>query len=106
PQLLVEHAYNPIHRRYQYDPAGELVRTLDKLRGEIKYEYEYEANGQLHSRGTGKLVDSEEFRYDAAANRLNFNTSRFDHVKDNRLKQRRDQEYTYDAWGNLIEKRS
>ena len=42
--LLVEHAYNPIHRRYQYDPAGELVRTLDKLRGEIKYEYE--ANGQ------------------------------------------------------------
>src|SRR5690606_19205655 len=46
--LLVEHAYNPIHRRYQYDPAGELVRTLDKLRGEIKYEYE--ANGQLRSR--------------------------------------------------------
>ncbi|MEE4928025.1 RHS repeat-associated core domain-containing protein, partial [Pseudomonas alliivorans] len=104
PQLLVEHAYNPIHRRYQYDPAGELVRTLDKLRGEIQYEYE--ANGQLHSRDTGKLVDSEEFRYDAAANRLNFNTSRFDHVKDNRLKQWRDQEYRYDAWGNLIEKRS
>ncbi|MEE5054473.1 RHS repeat-associated core domain-containing protein, partial [Pseudomonas alliivorans] len=104
PQLLVEHAYNPIHRRYQYDPAGELIRTLDKLRGEIKYEYE--ANGQLHSRDTGKLVDSEEFRYDAAANRLNFNTSRFDHVKDNRLKQWRDQEYSYDAWGNLVEKRS
>ncbi|VVP52913.1 hypothetical protein PS854_05446 [Pseudomonas fluorescens] len=60
PDLLVEHAYNPIHRRHQYDPAGELTRTLDKLRGEIKYEYE--ANGQLHSRDTGKLVDSEEFR--------------------------------------------
>ncbi len=104
PELLVEHAYNPIHRRHQYDPAGELIRTLDKLRGEIKYEYE--ANGQLHSRDTGKLVDSEEFRYDAAANRLNFNTSQFDHVKDNRLKQWRDQEYAYDAWGNLIEKRS
>jgi RHS repeat-associated protein len=100
----VEHAYNPIHRRHQYDPAGELTRTLDKLRGEIKYEYE--ANGQLHSRDTGKLVDSEEFRYDAAANRLNFNTSQFDHVKDNRLKRWRDQEYAYDAWGNLIEKRS
>jgi RHS repeat-associated protein len=51
-------------------------------------------------------VDSEEFRYDAAANRLNFNTSQFDHVKDNRIKQWRDQEYAYDAWGNLIEKRS
>ncbi len=101
---MVEHAYNPIHRRHQYDPAGELTRTHDKLRGEIKYDYE--ANGQLHSRDTGKLVDSEEFRYDAAANRLNFNTSQFDHVKDNRIKQWRDQEYAYDAWGNLVEKRS
>ncbi|KPX41046.1 hypothetical protein ALO37_05113, partial [Pseudomonas savastanoi pv. glycinea] len=36
----VEHAYNPIHRRYEYDPAGELSRTLDKLRGETHYEYE------------------------------------------------------------------
>ncbi len=102
--LLVEHAYNPIHRRYQYDPAGELVRTLDRLRGEIKYEYE--ANGQLRSRDTGSLVGSEEFRYDAAANRLDFNARQFDKVKDNRIKQWRDQEYRYDPWGNLIEKRS
>ncbi|HGY9626243.1 TPA: RHS repeat-associated core domain-containing protein, partial [Pseudomonas putida] len=102
--LLVEHAYNPIHRRYQYDPAGELVRTLDKLRGEVKYEYE--ANGQLRSRDTGSLIGSEEFRYDAAANRLDFNARQFDKVKDNRIKQWRDQEYSYDPWGNLIEKRS
>jgi len=102
--LLVEHAYNPIHRRYQYDPAGELVRTLDKLRGEIKYGYE--ANGQLRSRDTGSLVGSEEFRYDAAANRLDFNARQFDKVKDNRIKRWRDQEYRYDPWGNLIEKRS
>jgi len=100
--LLVEHAYNPIHRRYQYDPAGELVRTLDKLRGEIKYEYE--ANGQLHSRDTGSLVGSEEFRYDAAANRLDFNARQFEKVQDNRIKRWRDQEYRYDPWGNLIEK--
>ncbi|WP_313318754.1 RHS repeat-associated core domain-containing protein, partial [Pseudomonas sp.] len=102
--LLVEHAYNPIHRRYQYDPAGELVRTLDKLRGEIKYEYE--ANGQLRSRDTGSLVGSEEFRYDPAANRLDFNARQFDKVRDNRIKQWRDHEYRYDPWGNLIEKRS
>ncbi len=77
--LLVEHAYNPIHRRYQYDPSGELVRTLDKLRGEIKYEYE--ANGQLHSRDTGSLVGSEEFRYDPAANRLDFNARQLEKVR-------------------------
>ncbi len=56
------------------------------------------------ARNTGRVVDGEEFRYDAAANRLNFNTSRFDHVKDNRLKQWANHEYKYDAWGNLIEK--
>ncbi|MBX6438855.1 DUF6531 domain-containing protein, partial [Pseudomonas syringae group genomosp. 3] len=102
PERYVEHAYNSIHRRYEYDPAGELSRTLDKLRGETRYEYE--ANGQLLARNNGLIVDGEEFRYDAAANRLNFNTSRFDHVKDNRLKQWRNHEYKYDAWGNLIEK--
>ncbi|EJT83022.1 rhs-like protein [Pseudomonas putida S11] len=102
--FLVEHAYNSIHRRYQYDPAGELVRTLDKLRGEIKYEYE--ANGQLRSRDTGSLVGSEEFRYDPAANRLDFNARQFAKVKDNRIRQWRDHEYRYDPWGNLIEKRS
>ncbi|MDY7073080.1 putative deoxyribonuclease RhsC [Pseudomonas hunanensis] len=96
--------HNPIHRRYQYDPAGELVRTLDKLRGEIKDEYE--ANGQLRSRDTGSLIGSEEFRYDPAANRLDFNARQFDKVKDNRIKQWRDQEYRYNPWGNLIEKRS
>ena len=103
-ELLVNDNRNPLHRRYHYDPAGELSRTMDKLRGEIKYEYE--ANGQLHSRETGKLLDSEEFRYDSAANPLNFTTSQFDHVKDNRLKQWRNHQYAYDAWGNLIEKRT
>ncbi len=50
---LVEHAYNPIHRRYQYDPAGVLVQTLYKLRGEIKDKSR--ANGKLRSRSTRPL---------------------------------------------------
>nr|WP_268801155.1 hypothetical protein [Pseudomonas sp. BSw22131] len=33
PELLVEHAYNPIHRRHEYDPAGELTKTLNKSLG-------------------------------------------------------------------------
>ncbi|WP_201025276.1 RHS repeat-associated core domain-containing protein, partial [Pseudomonas syringae] len=102
PERYVEHAYNPLHRRYEYDPAGELSRTLDKLRGEVTYEYE--ANGRLLEHNPEKRFDGEEFRYDAAGNRLNFNTSRFDRVKDNRLKKWSNHEYKYDAWGNLVEK--
>ncbi len=102
PERYVEHAYNPLHRRYEYDPAGELSRTLDKLRGEVTYEYE--ANGRLLEHNPEKRFNGEEFRYDAAGNRLNFNTSRFDRVKDNRLKKWSNHEYKYDAWGNLVEK--
>ncbi|GKS06013.1 hypothetical protein PSTH1771_13375 [Pseudomonas syringae pv. theae] len=102
PERYVEHVYNAIHRRYEYDLAGELSRTLDKLRGEVSYEYE--ANGRLLEQNPKKRFEGEAFRYDAAGNRLNFNTSRFDHVKDNRLKEWRNHEYKYDAWGNLIEK--
>ncbi|RMR23880.1 Rhs protein, partial [Pseudomonas syringae pv. persicae] len=102
PERYVEHAYNSIHRRYEYDLAGKLSRTLDKLRGEVSYEYE--ANGRLLEQNPKKRFEGEAFRYDAAGNRLNFNTSRFDHVKDNRLKEWRNHEYKYDAWGNLIEK--
>ncbi|QOH69788.1 hypothetical protein PWA60_11515 [Pseudomonas juntendi] len=62
---------HPIHRRYQYDPAGVLVQTLYKLRGEIKYKFK--ANSQLRSRSTarsqlgleqaGALGDSREFPF-------------------------------------------
>ena len=76
PALYAEHAYNSIHRRYEYDPAGKLVRTLDKLRGEIMYEYE--ANGQSRSRNTGSITTRESFRYDPAANQLDFNARQFD----------------------------
>ncbi|RMS22765.1 hypothetical protein ALP69_200102 [Pseudomonas syringae pv. aceris] len=72
------------------------------MRGEVTYEYE--ANGRLLEHNPEKRFDGEEFRYDAAGNRLNFNTSRFDRVKDNRLKKWSNHEYKYDAWGNLVEK--
>lgn len=57
--IVTEH-YSELIQHYQYDPAGELVRTLDKLRGEITYEHE--ANGQLRSRNTGSMTISESFR--------------------------------------------
>ena len=39
------------------------------------------------------------------ANGLYSHACQFDQVKDNRIKHWRDQEYAYDAWDNLIEKR-
>jgi len=39
-----EHAYNPFHRRYHRDPAGELSRTMNKLRGGMSYTYELRGN--------------------------------------------------------------
>ena len=46
------------------------MRTLDKLRGEIKYDDE--ANSQLRSHDAGLIKTSESFRYDPAANQLEF----------------------------------
>ena len=58
------------------------VKVFVKLRAQTKYEYE--ATDQLCSRDTRWLIDSEAFQHDAAADRLNFTTSQFDKVKDNR----------------------
>ncbi|TFZ32674.1 type IV secretion protein Rhs, partial [Pseudomonas syringae] len=101
PERYIGHASNPLHRRYEYDPAGELSRTLDTLRGEVTYEYE--ANGRLLEHNPETRFDAEEFRYDAAGNRLNFNTTRFDPVKDNRLNKWCHHESKYDALGHLVE---
>ncbi|KPW41174.1 Conserved hypothetical proetein, partial [Pseudomonas syringae pv. apii] len=81
-------------------PDGEVLR-INHPDG-TREDFTYNELGQILTHTDGLIVDGEEFRYDAAANRLNFNTSRFDHVKDNRLKQWRNHEYKYDAWGNLI----
>ncbi len=104
PTFLLGDSRHVTERRYHYDAAGELTRIVDALRGETQYQYE--PNGQLHSRRTGQFIDSEAFRYDPAGNRLNFNTQPLEHSHDNRLPQWQDQLYQYDPWGNLISKRS
>ncbi|MFH7572406.1 type IV secretion protein Rhs, partial [Pseudomonas syringae pv. tagetis] len=80
---------------YEYYPAGKQSRTLDKLRGHVKYDYQ--ANGRLLEHNPEKRIEGEAFRYDDAGNRQNNNTSRFDRDKDNRLRQRSNHEYKYDA---------
>ncbi|WP_084596242.1 RHS repeat-associated core domain-containing protein [Pseudomonas massiliensis] len=104
PTFLLDDSRSPTERRYSYDPAGELARTLDKLRGEITYEYA--PNGQLLTRNTGRFIDSEHFRYDPAANRLDQGARKLDKVADNRLKKLDNQAFDYDPWGNLVTKRT
>jgi YD repeat-containing protein len=65
----------------RYEDKGNLIAEVDALGHKTEYlnsddglphtiidaTHEYEANGQLHSRDTGRLVGSEAFRYDATA---------------------------------------
>ncbi|WP_275629645.1 RHS repeat-associated core domain-containing protein [Pseudomonas sp. 273] len=101
PADLLLHRDNPIQRRYQYDAAGELVRTQDKLRGDTQYAYE--ANGQLLGRSAPDLASRERFVYDAAANLVNpEGDSHHGQIRDNRLRTWQDQRYDYDPWGNMV----
>ncbi|MFR0675978.1 hypothetical protein ACLUUI_20130 [Enterobacterales bacterium AW_CKDN230030176-1A_HGKHYDSX7] len=74
-----------------YDPARESVRALEKPHGEIKYDDE--ANSQLRSRDAGLIRTSESFRYDPAANQLEFDVREFDTPKDNWIWQWRGQKF-------------
>ncbi|MDY7073089.1 Protein RhsD [Pseudomonas hunanensis] len=127
----VNHLYYGSGHLHQLNLDGQVISDMERddlhrevyrTQGKLTSCFGYDAMGrkawqfasslpadklsQVHSRDTGSLIGSEEFRYDPAANRLDFNARQFDKVKDNRIKQWRDQEYRYDPWGNLIEKRS
>ncbi|WP_445675011.1 hypothetical protein [Pseudomonas entomophila] len=67
------------------------MRTLDKLRGEIKYDDE--VNSQLCSRDTGLIRTSKSFRCDPAANQLEFDVRQFDTAKDNWIRQWQGQKF-------------
>src|SRR5262249_29932673 len=54
-----------VETAYQYDPAGELIASLDKQRGQTAYQYD--PVGQLLARLPEK-ARSEVFRYDPAGN--------------------------------------
>lgn len=54
-----------VHRRYRYDPAGNLLEVQDARQGQTRYEYD--ANGRITSRiDVGRW--SEMFEYDPADN--------------------------------------
>ncbi|AKA85922.1 RHS repeat-associated core domain-containing protein [Pseudomonas synxantha] len=94
-----------LQRRYHYDKAGELASSSDRQRGATVYAYL--KTGDLLSRSTKEHLNNEHFETDPAGNRLAPQRStRFGHIKDNRLRHWQQYHYRYDAWGNVIERRS
>ncbi|MNE00815.1 putative deoxyribonuclease RhsC [compost metagenome] len=100
-----EHPATLLHRRYEYSPGGELKRSADKQRGLTHYGYD--AVGQLNSREPEHpQLQAENFHYDAAGNLCGTGARYFEPPPGNRLKAWCDLRFSYDAWGNLSEKRS
>jgi RHS repeat-associated protein len=90
---------------YRYDPAGELVESIDQSRGRTTYSYD--RIGQLLSMVPEK-ARAELFRYDAAGNLFEADVDAAGRVygKGNRLLRKGDTEYLWDDDGRLAEKRT
>lgn len=107
-----------IERHYDYDPAGQLLRWIDKDRGTTHYRYDPLSRvtesliGQTHIPGAGPIGNApaavEHFRWDPASNPLS-GTAEQPHassltVVGDRLVVWQDARYRYDEYGNLIER--
>jgi RHS repeat-associated protein len=90
---------------YRYDPAGELVESIDQSRGRTTYSYD--RIGQLLSMVPEK-ARAELFRYDATGNLFEADVDAAGRVygKGNRLLRKGDTEYVWDDDGRLAEKRT
>ena len=94
-----------LQRRYHYNKAGKLASSSDRQRGATVYAYL--KTGDLLSRSTREHLNNEHFETDPAGNGLDpARGTRFGHIKDNRLRHWQQYRYRYDAWGNVIERRS
>ena len=98
-------------RQYRYDQAGQLLRIDDDRRGPL--DYSYDPAGRLR-RAQGPLGE-ELFAFDPAGNMVDapYNsmgrplpgTTGIHPVLDNLIKEYAGTHYTWDARGNLIERR-
>jgi RHS repeat-associated protein len=106
-----------IDRRYRYDIAGRLQTRSDALRRSAgsaivqrEYVYQHDALGQLVGARLGGAVSlSELFAFDPAGNLLpgaeGASGQSAGLVQGNRLLVFQDMRFTYDVYGNVVEKR-
>jgi YD repeat-containing protein len=97
----------PIHRRYEYDAAGDLTATIDEHRGTARYEYD-----QAGRLTTAHAADGfvEHFAYDPAGNVTSAARGASgppvacQYGPGNRLIERGGTRYAYDGAGRLVRK--
>ncbi|WP_312951377.1 RHS repeat-associated core domain-containing protein [Superficieibacter sp.] len=95
-----------LERLYRYTGRGELAGVSDTLRGEISYGYDAEGRLLRHYEAR-QGHKNNHFRYDAADNlAANDDESPAVPLTDNRLQHWQNLFMKYDAWGNLISRRS
>jgi RHS repeat-associated protein len=93
-----------LSRAFRYCARGELAGIHDTLRGQV--DYGYDAEGRLLKHYEARQGHaSRGFRYDAADNLVDEEQGSVA-VRDNRLRQWQQLFMKYDAWGNLIRRRS
>lgn len=89
-------------RVFRYTTRDELAGVNDALRGDVQYGYD--AQGRLLSQSEPHQGLHQRLRYDAADNLLD--DAHTHPVSDNRLTQWQRLFNRYDAWGNLVTRRS
>ncbi|MBP2195840.1 RHS repeat-associated core domain-containing protein [Pantoea cypripedii] len=93
-----------LSRAFRYCARGELAGIHDTLRGQV--DYGYDAEGRLLKHYEARQGHASRwFRYDAADNLVDEEQASVA-VRDNRLRQWQQLLMKYDAWGNLIRRRS
>jgi len=108
--LLAQDIHDPtdqplIRRRYKYDPNGRLSEVDDN--GRNPKQYAYDPAGRLARILSGHEQEPEDLVYDPAGNLLERgHHSQARYASGNRLLWAEGSDYTHDARGNLIERRS
>ncbi|CAN7618777.1 DUF6531 domain-containing protein [Trinickia sp. LjRoot230] len=99
-QASIEIEPQALHKRWQYDPVGEVVNKTHHRYGETRYGYD--PTGRIeHAFGAG--LPAQMFRWDEAANLVS-GSHPGGYVEHNRLKMFEDKRFEYDVYGRLTRK--
>ena len=104
-----------IQRLYQYDKTGQLLNIADTRRGNIQYKYDpvgrlLEANSKLGKETfsfdpASNIIDRNHLQEPNAAATAN-NAYGYNRLVNNVVKAYLDQQYQYDAYGQLVRQKS